>query len=347
MLTDYIVSPKETIKRTIEKMESNCLKAVAVVNDEGQIVGLFTNGDMRHYFLQGGSLQDDISKAMNTHPKVFKSHNEIKLVKKKSPMVVYPLVDENNVLREMIYERTEQGNIISDILQNVPLVMMAGGKGTRLYPYTKILPKALIPIGEIPISERIINRFYQFGCRKVYFILNHKGNMIKSYFDEIDRDYSVEYVTEKQFLGTGGGLFLVKDKIKETFILTNCDILINGDIECAYKTHIKDKNAITMICAMKTVTIPYGVVECGYDGTIETMKEKPSFSFLTNTGVYIVEPEVLDMLNGEEVIGMPDIVKRCLDEGKNVGVFPISENEWLDMGQIDEMHEMEKRLLNE
>ena len=222
--------------------------------------------------------------------------------------------------------------------------MMAGGKGTRLYPYTKILPKPLIPIGDIPIAEHIINHFREYGCRDFFLIVNHKKNMIKAYFNELDKDYNINYIEEEIPLGTGGGLSLLKGKISSTFILTNCDTLIEEDMAKIVKCHKERQNLITIVCALQNVQIPYGVVNVGNDGRIESMEEKPNLSFLTNTGCYIVEPEVIEKLETGKAIGFPEVVEKYKAKGAKVGVFPISERAWMDMGQMDELEKMKKRL---
>ena len=224
---------------------------------------------------------------------------------------------------------------------------MAGGLGTRLYPYTKILPKPLIPVGEIPIIEHIINRFYRQGAQNFYLIVNHKKNMIKAYLNDIEKAYQVCFVDEEQPLGTGGGLSLLKGEISQPFILSNCDILIDSDYEKIYEHHLSENNYITMVCSLKNMRIPYGVVEISKDGGIEEMKEKPEISFFTNTGMYVVHPEVIDELELNQRIDFPDIIEKCRQEGKKIGVYPISENSWLDMGQIDELEEMRRRLEDE
>ena len=221
---------------------------------------------------------------------------------------------------------------------------MAGGKGTRLYPYTKILPKPLIPIGEITITERIIDTFRKYGCEKVHMVLNYKANMIKAYMNEIEKNYTMNYVDEERFLGTGGGLRLLKNKIDNTFFLSNCDTLLEADFECAYITHKKKKNMITFIGAMKDMIIPYGVLETNDDGLIIAMKEKPDYSYMINTGVYVIEPEVIDYIGENEFIGLPDLAARLMEKGKRVGVFPISEKAWMDMGQFSEMESMMRNL---
>jgi NDP-sugar pyrophosphorylase family protein len=130
--------------------------------------------------------------------------------------------------------------------------------------------------------------------------------------------------------------------IDKTFILSNCDILIKEDYQKIVNFHKDNNNTITMICSLKNVKIPYGVVEIGIDGSIEKMREKPELSFFTNTGIYIVEPEVIDEL--EEInIGFPDIIEKNKQLGRKVGIYPISEDSWMDMGEVDKLDSMSKR----
>lgn len=343
MLEMYTIGPNATVKEAIAHLDKSHQNAIAIVDKNDVLLGLFADGDMRKYILVNGDLSANIQKAMNTSPMTFRTIMEAHNYMKNHRISVCPVIDENRHLIDMVYDLKGPSQEPSTILEHTPLIIMAGGKGTRLYPYTKILPKALIPIGDLTISERIIRQFYKYGCRNVYFILNHKANMIKSYFNDLERDYKVSYVQEKQFLGTGGGLSLLKGKIDKTFILSNCDILINSDFECIYRKHKENKNKITFVCAMKHVTIPYGVIHTDDNGKILKMTEKPEFSFLTNTGVYIIEPDVIDHIEDNTFIHLPEIAQKYIDQGERVGVFPIPENAWLDMGQVNEMEEMIKK----
>ena len=137
--------------------------------------------------------------------------------------------------------------------------------------------------GDYTISERIINSFRKFGCDEFHFILNYKSNMIKAYFNDLEKDYNLHYVDEQVYLGTGGGLSLLKGKIRDTCFVSNCDILVDDNYYCIYKFHKEQKNKITFVCAMKNMTIPYGVITLDNDGAIKEISEKPSFSFLTNS----------------------------------------------------------------
>ena len=319
------------------------LNSVLIVDDKGVLIGLCTKGDLSKYLENNDyDRATPVSKVMNNAPIAFLSKREaIDYSQNVKRLAVYPIVDNNRVLVDVLYNTWD---IIaasdSDCMKDIPLVIMAGGKGTRLYPITKILPKALIPIGDYSITERIINNFRVWGCREVYLILNHKAEMIKAYFRDLDKDYDVHFIMEEEFYGTGGGLSLLKEKIGGTFILSNCDILVNTDINDLLNRHKKDGDIITVVAAEKNFTIPYGVINIDQNNKIDNMSEKPIHSFLTNTGVYVIESEVVDALEAKTHYDMTDIIDKYLAEGKRVGAYPISEKSWLDMGQFTELDEM-------
>ena len=223
---------------------------------------------------------------------------------------------------------------------DLPVVIMAGGKGTRLYPYTKVLPKPLIPVNDVPIVERVINSFREHGCSRFVMIVNHQRKMIEAYFAGVDQRYGVEFIEEEEFLGTGGGLRLAKSLLGGTFILTNCDILVSFDLFEALEVHRKAANAVTMVASLKNYEIPYGTVELDAGGQIASMTEKPTVPYLINTGCYIVDSNVIDLIGEDESVSFPDVIKRCKTAGMRAGVYPISEKSWLDMGQMDELANM-------
>lgn len=344
-IDNLVINAGASVRDTIKLIDTNKKKAAFIVDNDMKLLGIFTDGDMRKYLLSNGDLNLPIEVAMNKNPIVFHSIEEAENAMLRDKMIVYPVVDVNNIIKNALFwNQPTEGKQLSNELNSTPLVMMAGGKGTRLYPYTKILPKPLIPIGDLTISERIIKQFVRYGCKEVWLILNHKANMIKAFYNDLEKDYDVNYVDEKKFLGTGGGLSLLKGIINQTFFVSNCDVLVNTDLECVLRTHRQQKNIITFVCAMKNIVIPYGVINLDQNGCIYNMSEKPQYSFLTNTGLYVLEPEVIDDLKEDEFIHLPDIAQRYIEAGKKVGVFPISEKAWLDMGQFTEMEAMMKEL---
>lgn len=346
MWNKCLMKKSDTVKDAIEILENENVKSVFIVDEEKHLEGIFTRGDLRQFVLEGGELSTTLEIAMNPSPLTFFSTEEARLYSHNKRRVVYPIIDRERKLIDVLYNKWDviAEPKASHVLENIPVVIMAGGLGTRLYPLTKVLPKALIPIGDYTITERIIQNFVAWGCKEFYLILNHKADMIKSYFDDIDKDYTIHFVKEEKFLGTGGGLALLKDKLNSTFILSNCDILVNVDFDCVLKTHQKSSNMITFIGAIKNVSIPYGVIETKADGQITMLKEKPEISFLTNTGVYVIDSKVVKELQEGRFVHITDIAKEMQEQGDKIGVFPITEKAWLDMGQFGEMREMMKAL---
>lgn len=340
---DFLIDEECTMLEAMELLDKVAKKVLFVVRD-GQFVAAITDGDIRRWILKKGNLDAKVKDIANYNPKYLheKEKATAKDFMKKYSIEALPIINDSNDIVSIVFWNDSE--VESKKTLSIPVVIMAGGLGTRLYPYTKILPKPLIPIGEIPIVEHIMDRFSKYGSNKFFLVVNHKKNMIKAYFNEIEKNYDVNFVDEDQPLGTGGGLSLLKGKINSTFILSNCDILIEEDYEKIYNYHKNENNLITMVCSLKNIKIPYGVVEISETGEIEKMREKPEFSFFTNTGMYIVEPKIIDELEENTVIGFPDIIKRYKQAGEKIGVYPISEHSWMDMGQLDEMENMRRRL---
>ncbi|WP_273130285.1 sugar phosphate nucleotidyltransferase [Bacillus weihaiensis] len=342
-VNEFLIDEESTMLEAMALLDKIAKKVLFVVRDN-RFAAAITDGDIRRWILKKGSLNARVKDIANYSPKYIREKDKIsaKEYMRKHSIEALPVLNEEEEIVSVVLWNDEE--IEREGKLQAPVVIMAGGLGTRLYPYTKVLPKPLIPIGEIPIVEHIINRFNKCGSNQFFLIVNHKKNMIKSYFNDIERDYEVNYADEDNPLGTGGGLSLLKGKIDSTFILSNCDILIEEDYEKIYDYHKKEKNLITMVCSLKNIKIPYGVIEINEAGEIEKMKEKPEFSFFTNTGMYIVEPQVIEELEENKSIGFPDIIEMYKHNGEKIGVYPISENAWLDMGQLDEMEKMRRRL---
>ncbi|MBP1925710.1 dTDP-glucose pyrophosphorylase [Sedimentibacter acidaminivorans] len=342
-IRDFLIDEESTMIEAMALLDKVAKKVLFVVSD-GKFVAALTDGDIRRWILKKGNLEAKVKNIANYSPKFLyeKDKDNAKEYMKKYSIEAVPIVDDYMEIISVTCWNDKKINNRKKL--NVPVVIIAGGFGTRLYPYTKILPKPLIPIGEIPIIEHIINRFHKYGSDKFHLIVNHKKNMIKAYFSEVEKNYGIAYIDEDIPLGTGGGLSLLKHKINSTFILSNCDIIIDEDYEKMYNFHIKEKNLITMVCSLKKIKIPYGVIEISENGEIESMKEKPELSFFTNTGMYIVEPKIINELEDNMPIGFPDIIEKYRQAGEKIGVYPIGESSWMDMGQLDEMENMRKRL---
>lgn len=345
-IQDIIINEEINIRQAAKVLDKTA-KQVLLITEDNKLKAVLTDGDIRRWILKSGDLSAPVKEIANYSPKYITEteRDKAKRLMKKYSISSIPVVSIEGEVKSIIFwNDLDMSSVEKKPSLDIPVVIMAGGLGTRLYPYTKILPKPLIPIGDIPIVERIINRFKGFGCNEYYLTVNYKKNMIKAYFEEVVKNYNIYYIEEDKPLGTGGSLYFLKDKIKSTFFVSNCDILIDSDYEAMYDYHKENKNFITMVCAVKNMVIPYGVVNLNNEGNIQSMVEKPEYSFLTNTGMYIIEPEALQLIKEDTFIHLPDIAKECMDKGMKVGVYPITERAWMDMGQPDEMQEMMKRL---
>lgn len=345
-IQDFLIPEDISISDAIRRIDDGRRKVVFCTRD-GRLTGAFTDGDMRRFILRDGDLNKPVRLAMNDHPisLPISQLGEARDFVAKNAMVALPLVDDRRRVVEIIFrDDIDSARAKRMLPPGTSLVIMAGGKGTRLYPYTQILPKALIPIGDKPITDHIIEHFARYGVRDVHMVLNHKKSMIKAYYHEERQDLQVSFVEEERFLGTGGGISLLKGMIHDTFFLSNCDCLLDADYACMMDFHRENKNAATMIVSNKAVQIPYGVVDIDQHGSILAMREKPEFSYLVNTGIYIMEPFVIDLVGGNERVDMPTLLQRLKDGGHRVGAYPITERSWLDMGQLAEMKNMIKEL---
>lgn len=345
-LEDLIISEDITVLDAMQKLNEKGKKILFIAPDL-KLKAVLTDGDVRRHILHGGKLDAKVGEMANYNfmsIEVSQRHKASEQLVKKS-ISALPILNKEGVIVDVAF--FDESSIKTNNALNLPVVIMAGGLGTRLYPYTKILPKPLIPVGEKPIIEHIVDRFKAFGCLDFKMIVNHKKNMIKAYFNELVKDYSVEFVDEEVFLGTGGGLSLLKGKINTPFFLTNCDVLIEADYNDIYKFHTKNENLITVVCALKHVTIPYGVFNLNEKGEIDSVTEKPTFNFLTNTGMYLVDGRIIEELEENKTVNFPDIMEKYRAAGYKVGVYPVSEDSWMDMGQLEELENMRRRLENQ
>jgi dTDP-glucose pyrophosphorylase/CBS domain-containing protein len=333
----------------MEKIDKNSKGLLFIVDEMNSLIGCITDGDIRRWLLKAGELSAPVVKVMNTTPMTLLESDKQSAFDflRKNFITAVPIVDCNNCIKDIVTlsDETSESQIYKKgNLSGIPVVVMAGGKGTRLYPYTKILPKPLIPIGETPIVERIINCFTEYGMDKFYMTVNYKKGMIRSYFDDLEPDYSITYVEEDMPLGTGGGIKLINDKFNKPLFVTNCDALIFADYADIYDYHVKSGNAITVVSALKNITVPYGVVHSGENGVLKEMEEKPKLSYFVNTGMYIINPETIELIPDGVLFHMTHLVERVMKNGGKVGTYPISEDSFLDMGEFDEMKRMEQKL---
>lgn len=343
-IEDFLVDQARSLKETMAVINANSM-GFALICDGRKLLGIVTDGDVRRYLLGGGSLKEAICNIAN-RKFFYVRENERHIagtIMEREKISVIPVVNEKQELVDILFDKPDLDKCPKEDI-NLPVVIMAGGKGTRLWPYTNILPKPLIPIDGITVTEQIMNRFSEYGCNEIYIIVNYMKDFIKAYFREKSVPQTIHFIEEKSFLGTGGGLQYLNGLIEQPFFLTNCDVLVDCDYAQIFKAHRQQGNTVTMVCARKNLTIPYGTVEIDEKCQILSMKEKPAIEYNINTGVYLVEPQLLDLIPKNQSIHFPQLMERAMEASHNVGTYLIDESQWMDMGQLEELEQMKYKL---
>lgn len=334
----YCIDVRASIIDAIRLIEANHKKMVIVVEKQ-RLRGVVADGDIRRYLLTSGDLTVSVDKIMSANPIYLSESNRNKAQKCMEENLIdgVPIVDEAGIVTDVIFRYDELDNRKREVVPiHVPVVIMAGGKGTRLLPYTTILPKPLMPLGQKTVLEHIMESFYEYGCDEFYLTVNYKKEIIKAYLNEVELPYQLRYVTEEEFMGTGGSLYYLKEQLGSTFIVSNCDVILNVDYADVIRHHRERGNKITLLVSRQNYNLPYGTVKISEEGQIIRLEEKPEMWFLVNTGVYVLEPDVLQDME-KAFIHMTEIIENMIQKGENVGTYLIEDSAWLDIGESEHL----------
>lgn len=345
LLKNSLIAETESVRRALETIGQASAATLFVVGENRRLRGVVTDGDLRRWILQGKSLAEPITRAMHANPIVVRmgyTNADARGRMLKHQVECLPVVNGVgrvvSLVRWMdLFEKKETPRVKT----NTTVVIMAGGEGHRLAPLTRILPKPLVPIGDKPIIEHIMDRFRAYGTKDFFVSINYKARLIRAYFQE--EGCAVTYIEEKKPLGTAGSLGYLRGKIDKTFWVSNCDILIEVDFSDVLRVHRADGNDVTLVGSMKHYTIPYGVCHLGANGALQGINEKPEYDFLVNTGVYVMEPAVLRHIVPGQHLHFTELVARLIAKGGKVGVYPVAETAWMDMGEVEELKKMGRR----
>lgn len=335
------ITSEASILEALKQMDET-YKRLFLVFKDAFFIGLLSIGDIQRAIIKGVSLEMPVTEIMRSNYRyamATDSRKEIEAEMLALRAECMPVLDkDHNLVDVLLWEDVFGENTRrSDVDLKLPVVIMAGGKGSRLKPITNVLPKPLIPLGEKTIAEEIMDRFAGVGCNVFYLSVNYKAEMIRHYFDTLNNPaYIINYFQEDKPLGTAGSMFLLKQKINSTFFVTNCDIVIDQDLEEIYKYHIENKNKITIVSALKHYKIPYGILETGKKGLLNGLSEKPELTFQINSGMYILEPEMLELIPENEFYHITELIEKVKGMNQRVGVFPVSEGAWRDIGEWKE-----------
>ena len=340
-----IVDSGKTIIQTMKLMDDARTKSLLVFEGE-KFLGMITNGDLQRAIIANKPFSLSIGNLVdNANKKYAHSGEDIQHIKDWMLEVraeFMPVLDNKGNLVDVIFWDELFKESQSDIKEkiNLPVVIMAGGMGTRLKPITNVIPKPLIPVGDKTILEVIMDQFEGIGCNKFYMSVNYKADMIKYYLSQMDHKYDIEFFQEEKPLGTIGSVSLLKEKISTPFFVSNCDSINEQDYRDVYDYHVRNHNDLTIVTMVKSFKIPYGVIETGKDGLMTALSEKPEVTYQINTGVYILNPSCIEEIPEGEVFHITQLMEKIKSRGARVGCFPVSEKAWKDMGEWPEYLKM-------
>lgn len=335
------IDSQSTVLAALKKMDATKRKLLIVMDGE-HFCSVLSIGDVQRAIIRGKSMEEKVKDILRPEINVANEHQErteiIQYVKDHKTEFM-PIVNDDGCVVDVVFwdelYNTSVTHRTADF--NLPVIIMAGGQGTRLRPLTNVLPKPLIPIGDQTMLEDIMDRFVECGCHDFYISVNYKAEIIRRYMDNLDKpQYNISYFQEDKPLGTAGSLHLLKHKIKDTFFVSNCDIIIDEDYGEILHYHQINNNEITIVAAIKNYSIPYGTLETKEDGLLSDIKEKPEFTFKINTGMYILEPHLIDEIPEDKFYHITYLIEKMMREGRRVGVYPINEGSWTDIGNWDE-----------
>lgn len=320
-------------------------RKLLIVCDGALFIGVLSIGDIQRAIINKISLDEPVEHYMRKdfiYAKTGDSIEDIKYIMKRERIECMPIVDENGLLERVLeWNEIFSESPVADNVLNLPVVIMAGGKGERLKPLTNFFPKPLIPVSQKTIIEEIMDRFVSFSCNRFYLSVNYKAELISEYFNNLSNEnYHISYIKEDTPSGTAGSLALLKGQIYTTFFVSNCDILVEADLASLVKYHKDNNNAATMVSAVKDYSIPYGILETSSNGELTEIKEKPEVVYQVNAGLYVLEPIVFDYIKENEFLNITDLMLKLKENGMTVGVFPVSEKSWKDMGNWSEYLKM-------
>ncbi len=337
-IENFIVDWKEPIRNVIKKMDM-CGFGFMAVYKETEIYGILTDGDFRRAILNGVSLDDSVYSICNlTYHSLEKGYSESDLENlfREKPIKQIPIISGKKLIDVIFRDdvNRHRNNGKKENIKN-PVIIIAGGNGTRLEPFTKIFPKPLLPVSDKTIIELIIDRFREYSINKFYVSVFYKKELIKAYFADKNPDYSLKYIEEDKPLGTAGCLYKLKNHFDKPFFVSNCDILIDDNYQDIITFHKEKNNLITIVSSLQHHTIPYGICEIDEDGFLTNINEKPKMDFLVNTGFYFMEPECLNYIPENSYYDMTNLIDDLMKDNQRVGIYPISDKKWIDIGLLD------------
>tara|TARA_B100000035_G_scaffold304859_1_gene305055 strand:+ start:468 stop:1496 length:1029 start_codon:yes stop_codon:yes gene_type:complete len=337
-MKNILITTNTTIKETLGKLQKSSLKCLIVINQKKILLGTINDGDIRRALLKKAKTSFTIKNYYQRNCYYIKENQinniDIKNKFKKLDINIIPIVNNDNKVISYVSQKLKNKKISKT--KKVETVIMAGGLGSRLRPYTNILPKPLLPFKGKTIIENVIERFTDYGLNKFTISLNYKNILIKSFFKELKPKYNLTFLEESRPLGTAGILYKLRNKNK-VYLISNCDVILNIDYIKLLKFHETEKFDITVAVSLEKDKIPYGVCEVK-ENKLKKIIEKPQKNYLANTGVYVVKSEIFNLIKKNENISFVNLIEKALSKNFKLGVFRVHSKTWIDLGQSVEFN---------
>ncbi len=324
-----------TVREAMIAIDDGAMKIAVVVDEDGKLVGILTDGDIRRGLIDGMTLSNSIEKIIQTNPIVcFVNDSKEDILAKSLGKKIYhvPVLDANN----RVVGIEDIDTLLASQTKVNKVVLMVGGLGSRLRPLTEETPKPMLKVGNKPILETIINNFKQYGFKDIILSVNYKADIVKEYFGDGKKfGVNIEYIHEEKRMGTAGALSLMRGKFDEPFFVMNGDLLTNVNFEHFLNFHKENGSHATMAVREYEYQVPFGVIN-QEEGRITSIIEKPMQRFYVNAGIYILNPEVINMIEDNTFYDMPTLFDDLIKSNKAPISFPVHEY-WLDIGQMNEL----------
>ncbi len=334
-LARFLLPENSSLLDAMKAIDGNTQEVVFAHDAQGRVSGLITDGDIRRGLIRGLGLDAPVQEVMTRdfHKVAPGTGRALVLDLMRAIQIRHvPVIGADGSLCGIHFLRDllgvqERSNVA---------VIMAGGKGVRLRPITRNLPKPLVQVAGRPIIERLVLHLVSHGIRKIYLSINYLGSMIQDHFQNGNRfGCSIEYLVEERELGTGGALALLPERPAHPLLVLNGDLLTQADIGRLLDFHQDQQVKATLAVTGYRHVVPYGVADVK-NGRLERLVEKPSLDFQVNSGIYVLDPSLIDMIEPGVDYPMTRLIDACLEKSLGVGVFPL-EDEWRDIGSFNEL----------
>jgi dTDP-glucose pyrophosphorylase/predicted transcriptional regulator len=336
-LSSAMISANTPLLDAVKAIDTGNIQAVLVVDEMGKLLGMATDGDVRRGLLRGATLQSLISEVMNTSPATLgepASREQALAIMRRHSIRQVPVLASNG--RMVGLHHIDLPGDATDDIDPPWVVIMAGGRGTRLHPLTETTPKPMLHVGGQPLLETIIRSLVDQGFKRIYLSVNYMAEAFKAHFGNgafLGAD--IRYIEERDRMGTAGALGLLPDSPTQPILVMNGDLLTQVNFRNLLAFHAEHKAAATMCVRDYNVQIPYGVVDMN-GPEVTAIAEKPTRTFFVNAGIYVIEPQLLSGIAKAEYLDMTTLLEKAMAEKKRVCSFPIHEY-WLDIGKFDDL----------